>query len=241
MIILLRMFMLVSICFASHVYAAIEVSPALIDQLVEDGLQRNIEIYNTSDTNAYVKIVPFQVKNPGRKDQELVNLSEVRGANIIVTPNRLLIEAGMSVFAQIIFRDKPLKDRDRVFRVEVIPVSGGYERVLISPDDAGKLNMAVKVLVGYALPVMQRPEAPKAEIIYKRDGDKITLTNIGNTATSVSSFRACDIENVCEDLIKLYRVLYAGGEAVFEVPKNKVIEYSYSTAGRSKTIEVPVS
>jgi P pilus assembly chaperone PapD len=223
------------------VSARIQVTPNIVNHRASDSRLQTIKLINTSDKKAYVKLIAYKDINPGTDKEKSKKIKGRRGG-IVVTPKKTIMQPNSQAFAQIIFRKPPLKNKDRNYRLEVKPVSGGSFEVSADKDSSDDdLTTGVRVLVGYNLPVIQRPAKLKPRLSVERKKDQTIITNTGNTQVVLTNFRHCppgSSNEQCKPIDKNRR-LYVGNSIKLNVPKTSKILYDQTLIDRSSTKTIP--
>lgn len=192
--ILLPLFSLILISTAN---AGIIVDKMVVDSFLKNSKQQNVFVYNDGDEIAYVAVEVFEIKNPGEEDEKRVPVDIKNENRLIVAPNKLTIEPSEKGRLQFIINDVNLKS-DRIYRVSVIPKILGVEL---------NSGIGVKILIGYDLLVISRPDKPKFDLKVVRDKDSITFINDGNTNILLNNIKQCDNANNCSTILS--KRLYA--------------------------------
>ena len=98
-------------------------------------------------------------------------------------------------------------DRDRIYRVTIKPVIG---EIVASQS-------ALKLVVGYDVLVIARPQNARPLLDVSRRGNTVELRNLGNTNALLFNGRQCDeAATDCAELPS--KRIYAGGVWQFELP-----------------------
>lgn len=150
----------------------------------------DIKIQNTGDETLFVLVEPFQILNPGTKQQKREKIRDPGKAGLLVTPNRFVLQAKQTKIMRLVVL-RPAEKMDRVYRLTVRPVVG----------DVKANQTAVKIVIGYDVLVVVRPSGAKGNLQSTRDGKKITFTNPGQTSVLLSNGKNCDADGKnCVDL-----------------------------------------
>jgi P pilus assembly chaperone PapD len=202
---------------ASPSYAMIGVSPVIIDldpqsKNIAASRTQDVRVYNHGGEIAYIKITPRIVDHPGTKHEKQIEVKNPQELGMLVSPRKLMIPPGQFKLVRFVFTKKPGKV-DRIFRVDIQPVSGS----LLLPKTK-KEEVGIKLMVGYAVLVMQRPNNPMPKLSIKRDGRIVTVKNTGNTNVLLADGTQC--ENGSKKCVELEtHRLYAGNTWTFKAPK----------------------
>lgn len=202
-----------AVLFSLTAQAMINVTPVIVDLDSNDvsaTQSQDIRVSNQGEQVAYVKVTPLLVVSPGTKQEQLKDIKNPEDLGLLVSPRKLMIPPGQFKLVRLVFTKKP-DQVDRVFRVNVQPVSGS----LLFPK-AAKEEVGIKLLVGYAVLVMQRPINATPKISIERNGRVVTIKNAGNTNAILVEGRQCDSQDKCAELQT--QRLYAGNTWQFTAP-----------------------
>jgi len=170
--------------------AQIALNKVILDFGAGNPLRDDIEVTNTSDERLFVAVEPARVEHPGLADERRVRDRDPAALGLLVSPNRLVIEPRQRKlvrFAVIV----PPERQDRIFRVTVKPVVGQLQAA----------ETAVRVLIGYDVLVIARPDGAAADLVAERVGTLLKIRNAGNTNALLSRGRNCDPAGAnCVDL-----------------------------------------
>jgi P pilus assembly chaperone PapD len=107
------------------------------------------------------------------------------------------------------------RQTDRTYRVTVKPVVG----------ELATEESALKIMVGYDVLVIVRPDALRPEMDAVRSGKKITFRNTGNTNLELIDGRQCDPSGKqCKELVA--KRLYPGASWEQQLSHETAVEYS---------------
>jgi P pilus assembly chaperone PapD len=215
---LVVIFLLLPHSFAS----SISVGNVIVD--FNKDKQRNyidVSVSNKSadDETAYVKVSVYEIKNPGTINEQKVLVSKNDRNSIIVSPQKLIIPPHSKKNIRFIALHKN-HDQDKVYRVNIAPVSGGKK------IDKGQL---IQILIAYDILVFVRPQNEDSQFKGKRNGKEITFENTGNTNILLRKAKQCskDDPSECKDLAG--KRLYANApKYTQELPYDNEVEYTYS-------------
>ena len=178
----------------------------------------DIKITNVGDETLFVLVEPFQVLNPGTKQQKRVQDRNPGKFGLLVTPNRFVLKAKQSKIMRLVVL-RPAEGKDRVYRLTVKPVLGKVEAN----------QTAVKIVFGYDVLVVVRPKGGEPTLAAQRDGKSITFTNTGTTSALLSNGKQCDKagENCVESPPKR---MYVGNTWTVPLKYDTPLDY-YVTVG----------
>ncbi len=202
--------------------ASIVLSQVVVDILPTSDVAQNIEVSNDGTDIAYVVAEPAEIIAPGQPGETRKPIVDPGLGGLLVSPQRLILQPGERKTVRIA-AIAPRGSTDRVYRVTIKPVAGPVTAPVT----------ALKLLVGYDVLVIYRPAAPAPKIVGERNGDQLTLRNIGNTNADLFEGRACtgDTAATCKDLPS--RRLYAGQAWQQTLPTPGTVRYRVAMGATS--------
>lgn len=203
---------LIFLCLSDLGLANIAIDKAIIEFLPSKSNREDIEVRNTSNEQIYVQVEVFEIVNPGLPNEEKIQSSDPKKMGLIVSPRKMAIPP-KGVKLVRLFRYVPPGYQDRIYRVRVAPVVSD-----LLPTKTG-----VKVLVGYELLVMVRPENPNPNLQVTRQGKKLLVSNDGNTNVLMYHGKQCVTEDDCEDLTS--KRMYSGSSWTLDLPRDGAVDY----------------
>jgi len=145
------------------------------------------------------------LQNPESANPVRQELTDPRVAPVLVSPRQMLVLPGQRKRLRIIMREAAT-EQDRIFRLTVKPYTG---KLNIEQSASNEKASAIKVLVGYDLLLISRPESIQPDVTTVRTDNSIKFVNSGNTNVLLRRIRQCDSAgNDCEELQP--NRLYAG-------------------------------
>jgi P pilus assembly chaperone PapD len=191
---------------AAPVHAEMALSKVVVDFTSARPARDDIEITNSADEILYVSIEPAEIQNPGRPEERRVANPNPRELGLLISPNRLVLAPGERKVVRVSLLERPA-DRDRIYRVLVKPVIG----------EIVARQSALKLVVGYDVLVIARPENARPLLEVSRRGNAVEFRNIGNTNALLFNGRQCDEEETdCAELPS--KRIYAGNTWQFQLP-----------------------
>lgn len=204
-------------------YALINVTPVIVDIQSDsaggDLDTQDVNVFNNDKEVAYVQVTPKIVQNPGTPSEKQVVMANPEDLGLLVSPRKLVIPPDQFKIVRFVFTQKPAAV-DRIFRVDIQPVTAG----LLIPGSKQKQDVGIKLLVGYAVLVIQRPVNAKPIISITRDGRTVTLKNTGNTNALLESGQQCDSKGKNCQKLPVDR-LYAGNTWSFTAPASSPVTF----------------
>lgn len=188
----------------------------LVVELGSEGAKSaDIEIFNDSPDKAYLSIEPSELIKPGTPGQQRVPASNPTSSGLLVTPNRAVLEPGQRKRLRIA-ATSPVTT-ERVYRVLVRPVSGE-----VTGDHSG-----LKLLVGYDVLALVRPEKPTVDVRASRQGGRLQIENRGNVSVELSGGTQCATKASCTALPG--KRLYPGASWSQELKTGDPVTYRLSS------------
>lgn len=208
--------------FASGQAAAdIVVSDLVVELQTGKEMREDVEVFNSGTDRTYLVVEPSEIVGPGTPGEQRVHDPDPEKLGLLVSPARMILEPGQRKIVRIA-AIAPAGDRERVYRVTVKPVVGSLES-----EQSG-----LKILVGYDVLVLIRPNEPKPDISVSRSGDSVTFHNDGNVSVEMFDGRECDATGkTCSDLPG--KRLYAGASWTEQLKPGRHPEYTLRSPGQS--------
>ena len=161
--------------------AGIAVSQMVIDLKAGQSRAADVEISNDSPERSYVSIEPRAIVGPGTPAEQGATSPDPEKLGLLISPNRMILEPGQRRRLRIAALGPP-GAAERVYRVTVKPVAGE-----VSGSDSG-----LKLLVGYDLLVLVRPDHVRPGITASRSGGSLVITNGGNSSVELTEGKQCE-------------------------------------------------
>lgn len=215
----------------SVAHASIDVTPILIDVKSSDLNKQDIRVYNRDPKNrAVVTIAPSLVKNPGTASEKFLPIKNPRKSGLLVFPKLLVIPPGQMRTIRLVLTQNNVK-HDKIYRIDVKPTVGD----LVFPK--GSNEVGVKVLVGYGVVVVQRPDKINVAYTAKQTDHTLVVRNTGNTNFVLANAKQCDSNGKqCKNLPA--KRIYAGKTWTVKLPYTTPVEYQLSYLQTVKTLNV---
>lgn len=211
-----------AIAATPHAHANLVLSRVIVDLTPGTPQAQDLEVWNNSKDRSYVVAEPVEVVAPGTAQEERVVQPDPGILGLLVSPQRMILEPGqrrLVRIAAVLARGS----RDRIYRVAIKPVAG----------DVTASITALKVMVGYDVLVIYRPETLDGSVVAERTGVTITFRNTGNTNVEMFEGKQCDpAGKMCRTLPA--NRLYPGASWQVVVDAVGPVEYRVATAGQSE-------
>lgn len=181
-------------------YAQIALSDLVVELHPGKDSRQDVEVVNNGSDRAFVAIEPAEIVNPGMPGETRRSDPNPEKLGLLVSPSRMILEAGQRKLVRFADIQAPT-DRERVYRVTVKPVVGQ-----IATEQSG-----LKLLIGYDVLVLVKPDQPRADVTFTRSADAGTFRNDGNVSVELGGGRQCDSAGKsCSELPG--KRLYAGAQ-----------------------------
>jgi Mat/Ecp fimbriae periplasmic chaperone len=191
---------------ATPAHAEMALSKVVVDFTSARPARDDIEITNSADEILYVSVEPAEILNPGGPEERRVANPNPRQLGLLISPNRLVLGPGERKVVRLSLLERP-EDRDRIYRVAIKPVIG----------EIVARQSALKVVVGYDVLVIARPQNALPRLEVSRRGNAVEFRNVGNTNALLFNGRQCDEEETdCAELPS--KRIYAGNTWQFQLP-----------------------
>jgi P pilus assembly chaperone PapD len=197
---------LLSWLFVPSAHAEMALSKVVIDFTSARPARDDIEITNSADEILYVSVEPAEILNPGGPEERRVANPNPRELGLLISPNRLVLGPGERKVVRVSLLERPA-DRDRIYRIAIKPVIG----------EIVARQSALKVVVGYDVLVIARPQNARPRLEVSRRGNAVEFRNVGNTNALLFNGRQCAGEETdCAELPS--KRIYAGNTWQLQLP-----------------------
>jgi P pilus assembly chaperone PapD len=210
---------------AAPAWAGLTLSQAVVDIQPGHRAAQDIEVWNDSKEIAYVVAEPAEVVAPGLADEHRVPVEDPSVGGLLVTPQRMILQPQERKLLRIAAVGTR-SETDRVWRVVVKPVAGPVTAPVT----------AIKVLVGYDVLVILRPEVLRSAIKGARQGNVLTLSNGGNTNVELYDGKLCAVATPTDCKPLPSRRLYPGGQWQQILPGEGNVHYRGAEGTVSKAL-----
>lgn len=216
-----------SLMFAtSTADAAISVSQVIVEFNKPGQRRADVEVQNRGRERMYVVVLPSRIMKPGLPGERRVNNPDPSKLGLLVSPQRMILDPGQRRLVRFAVLSAP-GSGDRIYRVQIKPVVG---KIVAK-------KTGVKILVGYDVLVMQRPNRPDTKLVGKRQGGWLVFKNNGNTNALLFNGKQCAalVSKRCRRLPP--RRLYSGAQWRLKLkgsgPVNYLVRSGTQTTRRS--------
>ena len=201
--------------FCTYANAQLAVDRIIVDITADEPPREDVRLSNISETETiYIQVDVLSVKNPGTDEEERKIVDDPAKIGLIASPTKLIIPPQNSQLVRLVSL-LPSDGKDQIFRVNFTPVSGEF---------AAK-ETAVQFMVGYQVLVIIRPDDAKAKLVSKRNGDTLTISNLGNTNVYLESGKQCDTEEKVNCTPLTENRLYSGNNWKIDLPSKGPVAF----------------
>ena len=215
---------LACMCVASPARAELAISQLIVELKPTLSRAHDIEITNDSSERSFVTVEPREILDPGSPREHSAASPDPEKLGFLVSPRRLVLEPGQHRTLRLASIG-PLSSSERVYRVTVKPVVGTVEG-----------ETGLKLLVGYDLLVLVRPAKSTFNVIAKRSGDSLSISNHGNESVELVDGKQC-LSAGHDCLALAAKRLYAGMTWTQTLPAARIGEYRVRSMEGTSTIK----
>lgn len=205
-------------------HADLLLSQMVVELAPHERARADVEIWNSGKDRAFVAVDPREIIDPGTARESSRNDPDPEKLGLLVSPERIVLEPGQRRLLRIATLTKG--DRERVYRVTVKPVVGQ-----LSSESSG-----LKVLVGYDMLVLVRPDEPRPHVSGSRSRSRVVLRNDGNVSVELVDGKACAVPVGTCTVLPGGR-LYAGAEKTIEIAPGAKVDYKLKIGSKLLPIE----
>lgn len=207
-------------CLPSAAHGQLVLSEVIVDFLPGKPPRADIEAWNNSKERMYVVAEPSEITSPGLPEESRSQEPDPEKLGLLVSPARMILEPGQHKLIRVAaISDR--RESDRTYRVMVKPVAG----------ELASEESALKIMVGYDVLVIVRPESLRPQVEAVRSGKTITFRNSGNTNAELIDGRQCDATGKqCNELAA--KRLYPGASWEQSLSYDTPVEYSIKSGAQ---------
>ncbi len=162
--------------------------------------RQDVQVSNLANETLYLQTEVYRVLNPGRPNEEKILATTSEEMKLMATPHKSSIKPQGERVVRLFNRENNLTE-EKVYRVLFRPVTG--------PLKEQKQKQMVKLLVAYEILVFVRPSQPVFKVDGVIRGNKLELSNTGNSNVMLRRGRQCASKDECTSIWKNKR-LYTG-------------------------------
>jgi P pilus assembly chaperone PapD len=189
----------------------------LIVELGQGSKASDIELWNDSPERTFVSIEPREIVAAGTVAQSDRRDPDPQKLGLLASPSRVILEPGQRRLLRVASLNPP-GERERVYRVTVKPVAGALQ----------SSASGIKIMVGYDILVLVRPERATISLVSARQNGQVTVRNDGNSSVELIDGQQCDAQRKSCSAISGKR-LYAGASWTVPVLPDKTAEFTLKT------------
>lgn len=215
-----KIFQIVAVLFSAASYvtahAQVSVDNVIIHLSAGGRPVKNVNVSNNSDNKAYVLVEVKAVPDPAKDASHAVPTDE-----LLVSPKAFSIEAHGQRTVRLLLKTPPT-EKERVFRVGFIPQDRGFGQE-IEKKSEGR-STVIRVLTGMGILVFADPVKPFVDLKTEREGDKVSISNLGTMHAYLGNGQSCTPSGECTVIPS--KRLYSGAKYIFSTPAQNTISFS---------------
>jgi P pilus assembly chaperone PapD len=192
----------------------------------------DVTVFNTDETEKlYLEITPHRVVNPGEINETLEVIDFASAPDFLVSPNRAILEPKDETLVRLLNLNSA-GEKELVYRINVVPVTPPVE--LEQPEEEVVRSM-LQVVIAYQILVIIAPNNPEPVMDYKREGDIVTFSNVGNSNYLLTEGEQCNPQSPkqCEPIQA--KRMYPGNSWTLQLPFDGPANYTLRTHAGSST------
>ena len=220
-----------------NLHAALALGNIIVD-IPSTTPKADIEVYNRSQQPMAIAVDVKEIINPGQETQQSLNIladEDFTNDSLIIDPSMFILAASEKRLLRFMNLNTDITT-DKIYRVSVTP----KENINPKLQAQEGVSAGVKILLAYEVLAIIRPSEIEYNVEYTRVGNKLKLTNKGNSNIIINSVANCEYTPVehCSDIpaIRLYAGMHTSIDLAYATPVS--ISYSNHT---NKTIDIPFS
>ncbi|CAM3479381.1 fimbrial biogenesis chaperone [Parendozoicomonas haliclonae] len=200
---------------SQSILAQLAVDRIIVDFTKDSPSRNDVQLINTSESETlFINVEVLEVDKPGTPAETRIITDDPSKIGLVASPNRVILPPAGRRLVRLV-NLLPAESEERIFRVNFSPVAGEFESE----------QNAVKLMVGYQALIIVRPEKTVFDLVGKREGNTLTLTNNSNTNVYLSNIRQCrDSKPVdCEYFVE--NRLYPGNVWELELSGKETVQF----------------
>ncbi len=150
----------------------------------------DVVIRNESSDVYYITVVSSEIQQPGTPNEQRVTVTDPEQLGLLVTPNRLILRPDELRSIRIVSLNRDLP-KDRIYRILIKPEIG---EVALDATDQANRGIALKLLAAFDVLVTVRPQGASPELVARRIGDRIDVSNAGASNLLMLDGKLCPAE-----------------------------------------------
>jgi len=168
------------------VSAGISLDRAVVRFSLDSPRLQDIKVQNEGVQPLNVKVVPFEVLDPGTKNERKVRIKNPTAAGLLVSPSRFSLSPGKSGRIRMMRLVPKNDENEHIYRVEVHPDA-------VDVSDSDEEGQGVKFIIAYEALVIIDPNPVRSDLKISMNGGKVLLQNDGNASVLISSGYSCEV------------------------------------------------
>lgn len=163
--------------YAAPAHAQLAIDRLWVDVDDSTAARADLVLRNESKDVYYISVTPAEIVDPGTDHETRKTYSDPQELGLLITPNRIILHPDEMRAVRLVSLNTDLK-RDRVYRVNITPQIGELEYDAQAQDSRG---VALKLLAAFDVLVTVRPKGSQSDLSVRRTGNRLTLSNDGNS------------------------------------------------------------
>ncbi|MDD9912779.1 MAG: fimbria/pilus periplasmic chaperone [Alphaproteobacteria bacterium] len=169
-----------------------------------------VNVFNTHPTDTFnITTKAEQVLYPGTQKEE-----RTKTRSLLISPQKFTLTAGTSRKLRLVLRHIP-KNEEEIYRVSVAPSLPDIR----SEEENVNAQTNVRVLTGMGLLILAPPENATPKMVWKREGNLLTLENQGDVNILLRRQEFCPAEAAGKCLSLPGKRLYAKNTWQLKLPE----------------------
>jgi P pilus assembly chaperone PapD len=190
------------------------ITSAVLEFTKDSPTQQDIEIVSRSKTDDYLVAEVAEILNPGTSQEERRVITDPSTSRLLVTPDKTILSGGGRKTLRFVLLH-PLDAKEHIYRVAIKPVIKGLEN---------NNKVGLKILIGYEVLVIIRPQEIAASYTAQRNGAVFTVNNTGNTNILFNNGSQCSDTTTCK-MPPVLRV-YPSQQVTETLPLSTAVTYA---------------
>ncbi len=229
-----------SFILSTKLFAVMAVGPLIVDFVPYENayLPQTIKVFNTGDKAIYVRFKLSKLNNTKTPEKrQLFDGKNPKDFGLMLEHSKIIIPAYQTRNIKILALTKPSKE-DVLYYVNVAQVNSELESIAKGNDK--HLIAGLNISFAYNIRVVLRPIKPIFRVSLKRSGNKLVITNTGNTTGVIQNGRQCKDKKQknCVDLPHNDSImrLYNGDTKTIKLPKQWPVYFQSRAFEQSELI-----
>lgn len=190
---------------SSSVIAEMRIDRAIVYFEPDQMPRQDVEVSNLGAENLYLQVDVEEVINPGTDQESRRQVKDLDKMGFIASPVKSIVPPNGKRRVRLLNLKGP-QDEEKIYRVTFKPVAKEFKAE----------QSMLKLLVAYQSLIIVRPKQGKADIQAHRQGQQLTLNNLGKANVYLENGEAClPGGEDCREVPG--RRMYAGNQHVIQI------------------------